>query len=204
MLSQTSACIMKQPETIISTKERILERVLPLFLVNNYETVSIALMESATRITRGTMYKYFENKEDIYCQAVMQYYDSPLNVLYSVEAGNHTLQSYWEVKIKQLESAYEYLKGYGIFVDMLAISHYLEVQSSRIMPSFKDLISSHRLLNARYWTKAVKNTPVLVDKNKDTSYKSIGQIYHGAYLHRCSTYPKCKASLPKIILDLTI
>lgn len=194
---------MKQPETIISKKEKILERVLPLFLVNNYETVSIALMESATRITRGTMYKYFENKEDIFCQAVMQYYDSPLNVLYSVEAGKHTLQSYWEVKMKQIESAYEYLKNYGILIDMLAISHYIEVQAIRIMPSFKDLIVSHKLLNARYWTKAVKNTYGLKDGNKETSYKSIGQICHGAYLHRCSTYPKCKSYLPKIILDPT-
>lgn len=192
---------MKQPITIISTKEKILERVLPLFLVNNYESVSIVLMESATKITRGTIYKYFENKEDIFCQAVIQYYDSPLNVLYSVEAGKHTLQSYWEVKMKQIESAYEYLKNYGILIDMLAISHYIEVQAIRIMPSFKDLIFTHKLLNARYWTKAVKNTHGLMDKNKETSYKSIGQIYHGAYLHRCSTYPKCKASLPKIMLD---
>lgn len=189
---------MKQPETIISTKEKILKRVLPLFLVNNYETVSIALMESATRITRGTIYKYFENKEDIFCQAVMHFYDSPLNVLYSVEAGKHTLQSYWDVKMKQIESAYEYLKNYGILIDMLAISHYIEVQAIRIMPSFKDLILSHKLLNARYWTKAVKNTPILINSNIKMTYKGIGQIYHGVYLHRCSTYPLCKLTLPNI------
>ena len=93
---------MKQPEKITSTKERILERVLPLFLVNNYETITIALMESATRITRGTIYRYFENKEDIFCQAVMQYYDSPLNVLFSIEADNHTHQSYWVINMKKL------------------------------------------------------------------------------------------------------
>lgn len=113
---QTPACVMKQPEKITSTKERILERVLPLFLVNNYETITIALMESATRITRGTIYRYFENKEDIFCQAVMQYYDSPLNVLFSIEADNHTLQSYWVIKMKQLESAYGYLRNYGILI----------------------------------------------------------------------------------------
>lgn len=156
---QTPACVMKQPEKITSTKERILERVLPLFLVNNYETITIALMESATRITRGTIYRYFENKEDIFCQAVMQYYDSPLNVLFSIEADNHTLQSYWVIKMKQLESAYEYLRNYGILINVLAISHYIEVQAARIMPSFKDMILSHKLLNARYWTKVVKNTP---------------------------------------------
>lgn len=116
-------------------------------------------MESATRITRGTIYRYFENKEDIFCQAVMQYYDSPLNVLFSIEADNHTLQSYWVIKMKQLESAYEYLRNYGILINVLAISHYIEVQAARIMPSFKDMILSHKLLNARYWTKVVKNTP---------------------------------------------
>ena len=198
---QPPACVMKQPEKITSTKERILERVLPLFLVNNYETITIALMESATRITRGTIYRYFENKEDIFCQAVMQYYDSPLNVLFSIEADNHTLQSYWVIKMKQLESAYGYLRNYGILINVLAISHYIEVQAARIMPSFKDMILSHKLLNARYWTKVVKNTPDLINCNSKTTYKSIGQIYHGIYLHRCSTYPQSKLTLPNITFD---
>ena len=162
-------------------------------------------MENATRITRGTIYKYFDNKEDIFCQAVLQYYNSPLNVLYSVEPHDHDLQSYWEVKMKQLQKAYEYLKNYGILIDMLAISHYIEVQSLRIMPWFKQVITSQKLLNERYWVQAVKNTPDIIDPiripNKTIPYQRLGEIYNGLYLKVCSMYPDCKFSLPDIILN---
>jgi len=104
------------------TKAKILTRVLPLFLVNNYESITIALMEDATRITRGTIYRYFENKEDVFNQAIVQYYDSPLNVLFSLKPEQHTLESYWKLKIQQLKSAYEYLREYDVFTDALAIS----------------------------------------------------------------------------------
>ena len=162
-------------------------------------------MENATRITRGTIYKYFKNKEDIFCQSVLQYYNSPLNVLYSIEPHDHNLQSYWEVKMKQLQKAYDYLKNYGILIDMLAVSHYIEVQSLRIMPWFKQVITSQKLLNERYWVKAVRNTPDIIDPNripdKTVPYQRLGEIYNGLYLKVCSTYPDCKFNLPEIILN---
>ena len=102
-------------ENKTNTKAKILKRVLPLFLVNNYEAVTIALMEDATSITRGTIYRYFDDKKDIFNQAVVQYYNSSLNVLYALDPRNHTLETYWKLKIRQLESSYEYLQEYGIF-----------------------------------------------------------------------------------------
>lgn len=186
-------------------KQKILESVLPLFLVTNYEAITIAMMENATRITRGTIYKYFDNKEDIFCQAVLQYYNSPLNVLYSVEPHNHNLKSYWEVKMKQIQNAYEYLKNYGILIDMLAISHYIEVQSLRIMPWFKQVISSQKLLNEGYWIQVVKNTHDMLYPNsipnKTIPFQRLGEIYNGLYLKVCSMYPDCKFNLPDIFLN---
>lgn len=182
-----------------STKTKILTRVLPLFLVNNYESVTIALMEDATRITRGTIYRYFEDKEDIFNQAVIQYYDSSLNVLYALDPKNHTLESYWKLKIGQLESSYKYLRGFGIFADILAISHYIEVQATRITPSFNDIVTSHKHRNLKYWSLVLKNTPGLTLNTKKMTYQRAGLIYHGLYLQLCSYYPKTKLSLPDIV-----
>lgn len=186
----------------IGTKEKILKRVLPLFLVNNYESITIGLMENATRLTRGTIYRYFENKEDIFTQAVSRYYDSPLNVLYALDPGNQTLEDYWKLKISQLESSYEYLKEYGILVDMLAISHYIEMQGTNITSSFVELIKSHKQKNMQYWTQVLKNTPTLSLNTKKISYNRAGEIYHGLFLQLCSTYPKGTSLLPEIIFPV--
>ncbi len=181
------------------TKAKILTRVLPLFLVNNYESITIALMEDATRITRGTIYRYFENKEDVFNQAIVQYYDSPLNVLFSLKPEQHTLESYWKLKIQQLKSAYEYLREYDVFTDALAISHYIEMQAIRINPSFNDIVISHKHKNLKYWSLVLRNTPNFTLNTNNISYQNAGQIYYGAYLQLCSFYPKMKLDLPNLV-----
>ncbi|MBD5293125.1 MAG: TetR/AcrR family transcriptional regulator [Bacteroides sp.] len=196
---------MNRQERIMGTKQRILESVLPLFLVTNYEAITIALIENATGKTRGTIYKYFNNKEDIFCQAVLQYYNSPLNVLYSVEPHDRNIQSYWEVKMEQIQKAYGYLKNFGIFHDTLSITHYIEMQALRIIPWFRQVIISQKLLNERYWTQAVKNTPNLLDPKKTRCkkmpYQRLGEIYNGLYLKLCSMYPDGSFNLPDITLN---
>lgn len=189
---------MKPQEKTIGTKEKILTRVLPLFLVNNYEAITIGLMEDATRITRGTIYRYFDNKEDLFKQAVFRYYDSPQNVLFAIQPEKHNLTEYWKLKIQQLESAYSYLREYGILVDMLAISHYIEIQGMRILPALRDLILSHRHRNLKYWSLVLRNTPDITLNTQRISYQRAGQIYHGLFLQICSSYPKAKSTLPNI------
>lgn len=189
---------MKSQEKAAGTKERILTRILPLFLVNNYESITIGLMEDATRMTRGTIYRYFDNKEDIFKQALFRYYDSPQNVLFAIQPEKHNLTEYWKLKIQQLECAYSYLREYGILVDMLAISHYIEIQGMRIIPSFSEMIASHKHRNLKYWSLVLRNTPDISLNIKRISYLRVGQIYHGIFLQLCSNYPKGKLSLPPI------
>lgn len=189
---------MKPQEKAAGTKERILTRILPLFLVNSYESITIGLMEDATRMTRGTIYRYFDNKEDIFKQALLRYYDSPQNVLFAIPPEKHNLTEYWKLKIRQLECAYSYLREYGILVDMLAISHYIEIQGMRIIPTFRDLIASHRHRNLKYWSLILRNTPDIILNTHRMSYQRAGQIYHGLFLQLCSSYPNGKSDLPNI------
>lgn len=189
---------MKPQDKAAGTKEKILTRVLPLFLVNNYESITIGLMEDAARITRGTIYRYFDNKEDIFKQAVFRYYDSPQNVLYALHPEKHGLAEYWKLKMSQIESAYSYLREYGLLVDMLAISHYIEIQGMRIIPAFRDLIVTHRHRNLKYWSLVLRNTPDISLNTQRMSYQRAGQIYHSLFLQLCSSYPKGKATLPDI------
>lgn len=189
---------MKSQEKAAGTKEKILTRVLPLFLVNNYESITIGLMEDATRLTRGTIYRYFNNKEDIFKQALFRYYDSPQNVLFAMDPDRYILTEYWKLKIQQLESAYLYLREYGILVDMLAISHYIEVQGMRIIPTFRDLIVSHKHRNLKFWSLVLRHTPDITLNTKKISYQRAAQIYHGLFMQLCSSYPNVKLTLPNI------
>ncbi len=182
----------------IVTKERILERVLPIFLVNNYEVVTINMIEDATRMCRGTVYRHFINKEDLFLQSSQRFYDSPLNVFFAMKPEGRTLLEYWNAKMRQLVNASEYLKGYGITLDPCAISNYIGVQTSLVAPEFRDIMTTHAQLNIRYWSIVLRNTPGFEMHRKKISYRAAGQIYHGAYIQRCSTYPNCLLKIPDL------
>ena len=48
------------------TKERILLTALRLFSINGYEAVSVSDIAEALNITKGALYKHYENKRDIF------------------------------------------------------------------------------------------------------------------------------------------
>lgn len=189
---------MKAQDKYFGTKEKILTRVLPLFLVNNYESITIGMMEDVTRITRGTIYRYFSNKEDVFKQAVVRYYDSPQNVLFAMPPDKCNLRDYWNLKIQQLKSAHTYLRECGVIVDLVAISHYIEIEGMRIIPAFRDLIVSHQHNNLKYWSTVLRNTSDLLLNPQNISYKRAAQIYHSLFLQICSSFPNGKLQLPNI------
>ncbi len=178
---------MKPQEKAAGTKERILTRILPLFLGNNYESITIGLIEDTTRMTRGTSSRRH-----------YRYYDSPRNVLFAIPPEKYNLTEYWKLKLRQLECAYSYLREYGILVDMLAISHYIEIQCMRIIPTFRDLIASHEHRNLKYWSRILRNTPDIILNTHRMSYQRAGEIYQGLFLQLFSSYPNGKSNLPNI------
>lgn len=178
-------------------KEQILKNVLPLFLTNSYESISISTIEHASYTTRGTLYKYFKNKEDLFQQAIVQFYNSPLNVLYALPATNYNLEDYWNLKILQLQEAYKYIRNYGIFLDLVSLSHYIEIHSISLIPSFKELVISNYRKNLNYWETVLNNTNFESIENVKSKLE-LANLYYAIFLQKCSLFPDCKLSLPLI------
>lgn len=178
-------------------KERILRNVLPLFLTNSYEAISIPIIENATQTTRGTLYKYFKNKGDLFQQAIIQFYNSPLNVLYALSSSNYNLEEYWNLKIEQLQGAFNYIRSYGIFLDLVSLSHYIEIHGISLIPSFKEVILSNNRNNLKFWESVLNNSSVIKNYN-DYSMLELANIYNAIFLQKCSSFPDCKLALPLI------
>lgn len=49
-----------------NTKEKILESALELFSVAGYDAVSVSDISGKVGITKGALYKHYENKRDIF------------------------------------------------------------------------------------------------------------------------------------------
>jgi AcrR family transcriptional regulator len=48
------------------SKRKILDKAFSLFLVKNYDSVSMKEMQDTDKITRGSIYYHFKSKEEIY------------------------------------------------------------------------------------------------------------------------------------------
>lgn len=188
------------PSRAQKRKEQILKGVLPLFLTHSYDSIAIPQIEEATKTTRGTLYKYFRNKEDIFQQAINQFYDSPLNVLYALPPHKCNLQGYWTHKIQQLQMASKYFMEYGMFGDLVAYVNYVEIESVRIIPSFKEIIKENRLNNITYWERVLEKSEYLGDQD-NLNIKELAEIYNALFIYKCSNYPNCDLSLPKITIE---
>lgn len=68
-----------------TSKRKIIEKSFCLFLSKSYESVSLKEIQEATGISRGAIYHHFENKEEIYEEAIKEYL-LPAFVNYSVSS----------------------------------------------------------------------------------------------------------------------
>ena len=62
---------------MMNKKDQIAIKALELFLTQGYHNVSISDLQYALNIGRGTMYYYFENKEDLFFYVMTQYFITP-------------------------------------------------------------------------------------------------------------------------------
>lgn len=197
--SKPFAAVMKQ-QSLTVKKEIILERVLPIFLVNGYDGVNMRLLNQAAQITTGSLYYHFKDKQDIYLQAVQKYIETPLNVFFPIPPSKSGLDEYWATKMKQLVNAHEYLRSYGITGNPCAISNYIGIETSRIYPDYQDIIKSYEQLNVRYWSIALRNTPEIKANFEKKTYRTIANIYQGIFVQLCMIYPHGVMKRPDIIL----
>lgn len=65
------------------TKDLILERTFKLLLIKGYDGVSISDIQKATNMSRGLLYHYFDNKDELFIEVTHNYFIN----LFSVDSN---------------------------------------------------------------------------------------------------------------------
>ena len=58
----------------MNTKDIILKKTFNLLLINGFDAVSISDIQKETGLSRGLLYHYFKNKEDLFIQVTEKYF----------------------------------------------------------------------------------------------------------------------------------
>lgn len=98
---------MREPKDSVNpTKEKILFSALRLFAQNGYEAVSVSQIAGTLGMTKGALYKHYQNKRDIFNQIVarMERMDAENARRFTLPEGlpDQMAQAYRQASLKQL------------------------------------------------------------------------------------------------------
>lgn len=187
------------------TKNQIIEQSFKLFLTNNYEAVTIADLEKAVGKTRGAIFYFFKNKEEIFNAVVDRYFIHLQN-----PAKNTNLPE--ELTLEQFIGVYLACIN-GIMSQMLSLSvinfyrHYflLYLQASRIYPNFAEIATRQGLDETDLWQSIIRRA-IQSHEIKPVNPRSFALLFRSCFLglafDRCLNYGLNTDDLASIYMDI--
>lgn len=129
-----------------NTRTQIIETAFLLFLKKGYKAVKMSDIERAAKITRGTFYYHFTNKEEVLKEGVHAYY-MLLNTTRTEEFEKiSTLKEYVDLTIRKLTGIHNYTaKAFNSEIpEILCLSLMVEVIA--LFPEFKKVVLASKML----------------------------------------------------------
>lgn len=129
-----------------NTRRQIIETAFLLFLKKGFKAVRLSDIERAAKITRGTFYYHFTNKEEVLKEGVYAYY-TLLNVNRTEEFERvNTLREYVNLTIHKLTGVHNYsAKTFNSEIpEILCLSLMVEVIA--LFPEFKKVVLASKML----------------------------------------------------------
>jgi AcrR family transcriptional regulator len=175
----------------MTTKERIIEEAFKLFLNHNFEKVSISDLEQAVGKTRGAIFYFFKNKEELFNEVIDTYMIKMQDPSGKFNADNN-------ISLEQF--IYLYINGINITMSkMLSLSvvniykgyFSLYMQASRIYPNFAEIMTRYSLEEINLWEKVI-NHAIQSKEIKAIDTRHYATLFRSCFLglafDRCLSY----------------
>ncbi len=189
----------------MTTKDRIIEEAFKLFLNHNFEKVSIVDLEKAIGKTRGAIFYFFKNKEELFNEVVETYI---------VKAQTPSEKFKFDADISLEQFIHQYINGINTTMSkMLSLSvvniykHYfsLYMQASRIYPNFAEIMIRNSMDELNLWEKVITRA-VQTKEIKEVDTKRYATIFRSCFLglafDRCFSYGLNTEELLAIYMDI--
>lgn len=189
----------------MTTKERIIEEAFKLFLNHNFEKVSIIDLEKAIGKTRGAIFYFFKNKEELFNEVVDTYI---------IKTQNPSEKFKFDADIPLEQFIYQYINGINATMSkMLSLSvvniykgyFTLYLQASRIYPNFSEIMTRNFVEETNLWEKVITRA-VQTKEIKEVNTRYYATIFRTCFLglafDRCLSYGLNTEELLAIYQDI--
>ena len=175
----------------MTTKERIIEEAFKLFLKNNFEKVSISDLERSVGKTRGAIFYFFKNKEEIFNEVIDTYI---------IKTQSPSEKFNFDANISLEQFIYQYINGINTTMSkMLSLSvvniykgyFTLYLQASRIYPDFAEIMTRNSVEEINLWEKVIDQA-ILSKEIKEVNTRHYATLFRSCFLglafDRCLSY----------------
>jgi AcrR family transcriptional regulator len=189
----------------MTTKERIIEEAFKLFLNHNFEKVSVIDLEKAVGKTRGAIFYFFKNKEELFNEVIDNYI---------IKIQNPFEKFNFDANISLEQFIYQYINGINTTMSrMLSLSvvniykgyFSLYLQASRIYPNFAEIMTKNSVEETNLWEKVITRA-VQTKEIKEVDTRHYATIFRSCFLglafDRCLSYGLNAEELLAIYMDI--
>lgn len=139
------------------TRNFIFKEAFKLFLVKNFEKVTLADIEDKTNFCRGTILYHAKNKENLFINVVNEFFFSALNLYHPIPFTEaQSVKEYIELKGKHLSSIDLWFNNEKILVNPSYAFFNVLSQASQYYPEFTKKMSALLKEDFDNWVKIIE------------------------------------------------
>lgn len=175
----------------MTTKERIIEEAFKLFLNHNFEKVSISDLEQAVGKTRGAIFYFFKNKEELFNEVIDTYIIKTQNPSekFNVDS-NVSLEQFIYLYINGINTTMSKMLSLSV-VNIYKGYFSLYMQASRIYPNFNEIMTQNSVEELNLWEKVIHQA-VQSKEIKEVNTRHYATLFRSCFLglafDRCLSY----------------
>lgn len=137
---------------LMTTKDKILQSALRLFLLHGYEAVSIADIVKQAAVSKGALYNYFPSKENLFLQTMQQLF-SEFGKSMQADFGQQAFDSFHAF---YLAFADHYDQVLNDRQPNLSDQLILMTNAARAFPRLKQVVSEQEAVFVAFWRNNIQ------------------------------------------------
>jgi AcrR family transcriptional regulator len=170
------------------SREYILRRAFDVFMEKGYDSTSISVLQKELNMSRGAMYRYFTNKEELLCSVIDEYFFKVFNRVLQLRDENMKVPELIEFIHRRQRLMIPIFNKAGfthvVFLNYTA----LLIQGAKYYPNFACKFNQINQLAIQHWMTALNNSIKSKEVKEDINIETMAKLFNNVSVHESSDH----------------
>jgi len=141
------------------SREYILRRAFDVFMNKGYDSASISVLQEELQMSRGALYRYFKNKEELFNAVIDEYFFKIFDKLqHNMDKHTYSLEKFIEVMHRRQKIFVNAFTRAGVTHTIFLNYTALVIQAGKHYPNFLERFKIINNRSLESWKDAMRNS----------------------------------------------